>query len=401
MREALLERTLFYGRQFMLACQVSVAVLEYEARDFTAEMPCTFCQACQCDGETCDFRNTHLYGCYEAERWQGLYVYYCPLGLGFIAAVVYEGAAARYALVSGPVVIGSLADTLADARAMGGQILALPCRTPQDTTALSRLQWALCAYLSGNSIDKAEEALAAQNGIRNALYDATAEAQIDGEFRYPLEIEQQLQRMIIQGDRSGARELINRLLGELYFTNQGDLKSIKDNTKGLVVLFSRAAIEGGADARQIFGDTRQTFDTIDSFTELDELSRLLTSLFYRFVGYAFDFASVKNIDLVHKVLGYVRTHYAQRITMDDLAAHVNLSRAHLSRVLSEDLGMPFSEFVNAMRVEKSKELLRRPDVSLADIAGLTGFSDQSYFTKVFRKSVGMSPGEFRRKRGRQ
>ena len=402
MRE-LRQGVLQYAGQFSRACQVSVAVLDYGARDFLPGCGSAFCERCKLAGDgRCGHRNTYLYGCFEAVRWNGLYIYYCPLGLGFIATAVYEGAHAEYALVSGPVVIGSLADTLSDAMGeMTGQILTLPCRTPEDTTALSRVQWAVCAFLSGRDMEMAETAERAQSGIHNTLYAMTDEIRHGERIAYPLDIEKRLQRMITQGDRQGANELINQLLGELYFSHNGDFKRIKDNAKELVVLLSRAAIDGGADAQQIFGHTQDTFDIIDGYATLDELSVYLTSLFYRFVGYVFDFAKVKNIDLVHKVLTYVRAHYSEKITLDDVAAHVHLSRPYLSRVLSEDLGMSFTDFVNSMRIEKSKELLAYPELTIAEISELTGFSDQSYFTKVFHKTVGVSPGEFRKNRGKR
>ena len=58
--------------------------------------------------------------------------------------------------------------------------------------------------------------------------------------------------------------------------------------------------------------------------------------------------------------------------------------------------MSFTAFVQTVRVEKSKELLRESRLQVAEIASETGFADQSYFTKVFTRSVGVSPTQFRR-----
>ncbi len=394
-------RTVYYALQWAHACQIEAGVLDYASRGFLPEADCTFCAGCALAGGPCDPRNTHLYGSFEADRWNGLYVYYCPLGLGFIASTVYAEGRAEWAVVTGPLVIGSLDDTLAlldGGAALADSLSSVPVKSPEDVTGLSRLQAALCAFLSERSAAQVEAAGAAQAELHNALYQATADAGSEG-FRYPLALEKALRRMITQGDRQGARELINQLLGQLYFSEDGDFKRIRDNAKGLVVLFSRAAIEGGADARQIFGQTRRTDEAIDRFCTLDELSQYLTSVFYRFVSYVFDFGRVKNADLVHKVIAYVRAHCAERVTLDDVAAEVHLSRSHLSRELGGALGMPFTDFVNGVRVEKSKALLSETSLPLAEIAGLAGFSDQSYFTKVFRKNTGVSPKEYRRSRG--
>lgn len=389
--------------QFQRVSGIASHVLDYRNRDFLSETECAFCMRCKLsNGEKCDYRNTHLYGCFEAERWNGLYIYYCPLGLGFISTVIYDGGRAEYAFVSGPIVIGSLADTLSDNMGiMTEKILNLPCKTPGDTNAVAQIQQILCAFLSGKDAEQCENAVYSQSGLHNTLYEVTAELRGGANVHYPLELERRLQRMITNGDRSGARELINQFLGHMYFSASGDFKDIKENAKELVILFSRAAIEGGADAGQIFGNKRDILATIDGFKTLEDLSMFITSTFYRFVGYVFDFEKIKHADLVHKVLTYVREHYCEKITLDDISSQVFLNRTYLSSILKEELGMSFTDFINSIRIEKSVELLENNSLSLAEISDLVGFSDQSYFGKVFGRIMGVSPGEYRKNRGRR
>ena len=59
----------------------------------------------------------------------------------------------------------------------------------------------------------------------------------------------------------------------------------------------------------------------------------------------------------------------------------------------------FANYVNNLRVEKSKILLMDQSINLIDLAAMVGFEDQSYFTKVFKKVVGVSPGKYRENRG--
>ncbi len=60
-----------------------------------------------------------------------------------------------------------------------------------------------------------------------------------------------------------------------------------------------------------------------------------------------------------------------------------------------------SSYINMIRVEKSRSFLLNESISLVDVAGMAGFDDQSYFTKVFKKYTGVSPGKFRESRGKQ
>lgn len=387
---------------FALATGLQVAVFDMHARDFVPGAACGFCESCElARQQKCHHIHTHLYGSFEAERWNNLYIYYCPMGLAFASTLVYEGATPAYSMVSGPIVLGSVADVLADnGGCMPAEVAGLPQRSPAEMTALAQTQWAVSMFLSGRQAEQAEVADRVQFDILNTMYDITTSVAQNPTGRYPVEIEQKLQRMIVQGDKQGAQELINQLLGHLYFSSPKDFAFIKNRAAELVVLFSRAAIEGGADVQQIFGQNRNILQQISRFETLDELSEFLTAMFYRFVGYVFDFSQIEHTDIVHKTVNYVRAHYSEKITLDDVAGHVYLSKSYLSRIFKEELGSSFTDFVNAVRIQKSKELLKDQSISLANIADLVGFSDQSYFTKVFSRAEGMSPGQYRRRRGK-
>lgn len=393
------DRTIaLYTQSFADASGIGAAAFEFATRSFLTEAPCRFCAACG----LCDYVTAHTYGSFEAERWNGLFVYYCPLSLTFASAVVFDGRRAAYALVTGPVVMGQLEDIQSeDTAAMRDVIAALPQRTPAQMNGLSRTLWSSAMFLSDRGLSQAEESNQTQARLHNTLYEVSSQMRDTLGAPYPLEIEQRLQRMIVQGDKQGARELINQLLGTLYFNTTGDFSLIRERARELVVLFSRAAAEGGADVRKIFGQNRNLQAEIDGLDSLDQLSEYLTSIFYRFVGYVFDFGRFEHADTLHKAINYLRENLSAKVTLEDVAAHVRLSRSYLSMLFKAELGSTFTDYLNNMRIEKSKELLQDPALSLADIAALIGYSDQSYFTKKFVQLVGMSPGRYRKKRGQQ
>lgn len=396
--DELLSGVIVSAKGFAEACTMRVSVFDFTTRNFLSEMPCSFCDACHMkDGGQCLPGTAHTYGCFEAERWNGLYVYYCPLSLAFVSSLVFEGERAAYAVVTGPIVLGQLEDI--PMGSMTERIKQLPQRAPFGINALSRLQWTMCMYLSGRSMANGREKSTAQQSLHNTLYELTEAMRAGQGARYPLEIEQRLQHMIRHGDKQGARELINQLLGTLYFNTAGDFALIKQRAKELIVLFSRASVDGGADVLKIFPQNRDLQSEIDHIGGLDELSQLLTAVFYRFVGYVFDFSKFEHADILHKAVGYMRENLSGKIGLEDLAEHVGLSRSYLSTILKAELGMTFTDYLNMMRIEKSKELLLNPVLSLAEIADLTGYSDQSYFTKKFAQLTGMSPGQYRKRRG--
>ena len=79
---------------------------------------------------------------------------------------------------------------------------------------------------------------------------------------------------------------------------------------------------------------------------------------------------------------------------------MNLSPSYFSKLFKTETGINYSTYLNQVRVEKSKELLLNEDLTLVEISNLVGFEEQSYFTKVFRRITGTTPGKFRETRGR-
>ena len=214
---------------------------------------------------------------------------------------------------------------------------------------------------------------------------------------YPIELEKKLQAAIFDGDEKNAKEYLNRLLGEIFFRSNCDFAIIKARALELVILLSRSAIEGGADMEEIFALNNNYFEEINRFDTSERLAVWLSGIINRFVSYVFEFRDVRHSVTLRKVIRYIKNNYMNKITLDEIADHVYMSKSYISRLFNEGVGMSISAYINKTRVEKSKGLLKNTDLSIAEIANLMGFEDQSYFAKQFKSEIGISPKEFREK----
>jgi AraC family transcriptional regulator len=96
------------------------------------------------------------------------------------------------------------------------------------------------------------------------------------------------------------------------------------------------------------------------------------------------------------VLEYIHRHLAADLTLRDLAAVAHLSPYHFARLFKISTGLPPRQYVIACRVEWAKQLLRGgDDLTLAQVAARAGFSDQSQFSRHFKRHVGVTPKRFR------
>lgn len=96
------------------------------------------------------------------------------------------------------------------------------------------------------------------------------------------------------------------------------------------------------------------------------------------------------------VLEYLHTSYREDISLDGLAARFATNRTTLNKRFNEACKMSAMAYLNTIRLEVAASFLRNTQLSLAEVADRTGFSDESYFSKLFRKKRGVSPAQYRK-----
>jgi AraC family transcriptional regulator len=101
---------------------------------------------------------------------------------------------------------------------------------------------------------------------------------------------------------------------------------------------------------------------------------------------------------VRRAKEMLMAHLDGEITLEALANECELSRSHFARAFKKTTGSPPHRWLIELRVERAKDMLLKSDLSLAEIADLCGFFDQSHFTRVYAGVIGMPPGEWRRLR---
>ena len=100
---------------------------------------------------------------------------------------------------------------------------------------------------------------------------------------------------------------------------------------------------------------------------------------------------------LQSVKEYIDSHYAEKLSLDELSEQFFLSKFHLSREFKRIYGITVGSYILAQRITYAKELLRFSDKSMEAIAAACGIMDTSYFNKVFKKSEGISPSQYRKR----
>lgn len=104
---------------------------------------------------------------------------------------------------------------------------------------------------------------------------------------------------------------------------------------------------------------------------------------------------------VYPALVYIDAHLDQRIGLEEMATLCGLSCSYFSRVFCRDVGEGFRDYLNRRRIEEAKKLLEEQDATVSQVSDRLGFTDISYFVKVFKKYEGITPKSYIHRMSRQ
>lgn len=199
-------------------------------------------------------------------------------------------------------------------------------------------------------------------------------------------------------DRPAARQIINNMLVAMLQRAGENVSVTKTFFLELVVMMCRTAVETGGNPEQLLGADFHSLSELSTITSYEDLAQWL----HLTLDHVMDTISAAEgrsaIVPLSEALEFMAEHLGEDISRDDIARAAHLSPHHFSRLFRRELGISCSDRLNQMRVERAAELLVASGLPLARISHACGFSDQSYFTKVFRKQIGQTPKAYREQR---
>lgn len=99
--------------------------------------------------------------------------------------------------------------------------------------------------------------------------------------------------------------------------------------------------------------------------------------------------------LTYQVLHYISEHFTEPLTLENTAHALGISRIHLSHIFSQQLHINFRQYINTLRIDRARALMRNPSYSISQIAYLCGYGNQRTFHRAFLAQCGVPPNRFR------
>lgn len=103
---------------------------------------------------------------------------------------------------------------------------------------------------------------------------------------------------------------------------------------------------------------------------------------------------------IEEMIEYIGIHYREDLKLTDLARQFGFSYCYISTYFKENMTESFSEYLNKVRIGRARTMLRNSSRTIAEVGNEVGYTDQSYFCRVFKRLVGVTPGRYRKDGGR-
>ncbi|MBT3192185.1 MAG: helix-turn-helix domain-containing protein [Verrucomicrobia bacterium] len=197
------------------------------------------------------------------------------------------------------------------------------------------------------------------------------------------------------GDQKGARRELNKTLGAL-FTHTADIRLIKAHVIEMMGYLVRSAIEDSPHMSSLIEKNHEWMTTIIDAGDFETLANVMADALDGFMRNIYLLGQNRTNTTVSRILNYISEHAYDPITLDMIAEEVNLSTFRISHLVKEQTGKTVFQHIQQLRIQEAQRLLEQSDLCCTDIAYETGFCDQSYFIKQFRRQMGITPARYRR-----
>ncbi len=385
-----------------------------EGETFFAPQGQTRCEFCnivrKSPGGTQKCQDSYKRAALEAAKWEEPYFFRCHAGLVIWAIPIIIRGMAVGAIICGQVLLWEPDEffweelaifnaRIGDFEKLKEAAGKLEVVSPERTQSAADLLFIVVNHVVKRNVrilDELEDAKKMQQQIRNKI-EERKKSQESWQYNYEayLKKERRLLRYIRIGDRNRAEETLASLLADLFARARGEKLQVKVRIQELISLVSRAAVEGGVDAERAMQVLEQHHEELNRLEKIEEMFYQAQKITDKFLNDIFALTDRKHLSMLKKAREFITRNYNKPIKLEDIAVHLYISPSHLSRLFRQELDCTVLEYLTRVRIEEAVELMKKRQYSIEEVAKTVGFKNQSYFSKVFKKYLGVAPLVYR------
>ncbi len=245
---------------------------------------------------------------------------------------------------------------------------------------------------SMTSYEEANKALANSTGSVAHVDDLPIQCRYDEE--YPLELEQEIFAHLKDGKSDKCGQAAESFFDWMITYYGEDNMSVKLKILEFVLYAENQAYKNGGMPYH-FEERKDYLPFIMSAKQNSELKNWFVEKFKATCKKMATKQENHENSMIVKAKEYIQSNFQKDLSLDEVSRQLDLSSYYFSKLFKEETGSNFLEYVTGLRMEKAKELLLSENYSMKEICSAVGYSDPNYFSRIFKKNIGVTPTEYR------
>lgn len=211
-------------------------------------------------------------------------------------------------------------------------------------------------------------------------------------LKYPVSKEKLLLEKAALGERDACIQAFSNIFEWLQIEYYGSVNKIRAKLIELMILISRLAYDY---------NITQNLDSIDFISQLQSLDAVSELKHWCIQRIEYLTKSIsearekKTNSLISKAVDFIKENYRNEITLEDVSKEVNISPHYFSKLFKDEMGENFIDYLTTLRINTAKEIMKSSLMSVKEICYEIGYGDPNYFSRIFKKAVGVTPTEYR------
>lgn len=209
------------------------------------------------------------------------------------------------------------------------------------------------------------------------------------------EVENKLMKALAAGDYDKSQRIHAKFI--TYYIRPRAQNPLRNKQHMLVILntLCRKAVEAGGVHPLYIDELSTRFSVmINNITSITEGNRLTSEMIHKYCLLVKNYAMKGYSQTVKDIILYIDFNYAEDINLNFFAEKFNMSKTYLSNLFRKETGATLTDFIHQIRMRKAITLINSSTLPITDIATACGYNDINYFTRIFKRTYGLSPKQY-------
>lgn len=213
---------------------------------------------------------------------------------------------------------------------------------------------------------------------------------------FPVETEENLYRCTMAGDVQGMTQEANAFFDWMVIHYPDNMNNIRLKVLEFILTAEKEAFHAGA-MDYGFDDRRNYLTDIMKLQDYEEIRRWFLDKMTIVCLSIQNKQENQSETVVEKAMNYIQANFGGDISLDDVSKEVNVSPYYFSKLFKKETGENFIEYLTKLRIDRAKEMMKNPELSIKEISMACGYVDPNYFSRIFKKQTDVTPREYREK----